>query len=100
MLYGAWWQHGILPAELPNFINCICGALSSIVDPLGQTTTGFRDLQGRPTDKIYPDGSTVTFGYEDTASRLRKVTDAKHQDTLYQYFKDNDLKSIPTTTLK
>ncbi len=73
---------------------CGCGALESITDPLQRTTTWLRDLQGRVTAKIYPDATQVTSAYETNTSRLKLVTDAKNQTTLYQYFIDNNVKQV------
>ena len=73
---------------------CDCGSLESVTDPLGRTTTWLRDLQGRPTAKIYPDATLVSCSYERTTSRVRSVTDAKNQMTVYDYFNDNNLKQI------
>jgi RHS repeat-associated protein len=73
---------------------CTCGSLAGITDPLGQTTTWLRDLQGRVTTKIYADGTQINYAYENTTSRLKSVTDAKNQTTAYGYFNDNDLRQV------
>jgi RHS repeat-associated protein len=70
---------------------CRCGALGSITDPLGRTTTLSRDLQGRVTQKIYPNNSRVTYTYEQTTSRLSLVKDAMGQTKLFQYNLDDSL---------
>jgi YD repeat-containing protein len=80
--------------RVTNFGWCGCGGLESIVDPLGRVTTWMRDLQGRVTSKIYPDSTQVSYGYESRSGRLRAVTDAKNQTTLYDYFGDNNLKQL------
>ena len=53
-----------------------------------------RDLQGRPTAKIYPDNTQTIYAYENALSRLKSVVDAKSQITSYKYFGDNNLKSV------
>lgn len=85
---------------------CNCGAIKSMTDPVGHTTIWDRDVQGRLTDKIYSDGSKVTYTYENTTSRIRAVTDETLQDTVLTYNLDNTLAScsydnaiIPTPTV-
>jgi YD repeat-containing protein len=83
---------------------CSCGSLASVTDALGQTTSWVRDLQGRVTSKIFPDGSKVAYEYESkmlsdgtktaVSSRLRSITDAKGQKTQYDYYIDNNLKTV------
>lgn len=73
---------------------CNCGSLGSLTDPLGRTTTWLRDVEGRPTAKIYPDGSQTSYGYEMVTSRLKSVTDAKNQTTIYDYYLDNNIRQI------
>jgi len=80
--------------RITSFERCSCGALESITDPLGRTTTFLRDLQKRVTAKIYPDGTQLNYVYENTTSRLKSVTDAKNQTTLYSYFVDNNLAQV------
>ena len=69
--------------RVTRFDWCSCGALGSITDPMNRVTTWMRDLQGRVTEKIYPDLSTVSYTYEDSTSRLKEITDAKGQKTQY-----------------
>jgi RHS repeat-associated protein len=73
---------------------CRCGALTSLVDPMGRQTTWRYDAQSRPVAKQYPDGSTVSYTYENTTSRLHARTDEKGQQALYEYYADNNLKRI------
>ena len=47
-----------------------------------------RDLQGRVTQQVRANGSSSSVTYETTTSRVKKVTDAKLQDVLYEYFLD------------
>ncbi len=100
------WSHTIYDSlQRPNVIQdalgritqliwCNCGSLAEIVDPLRQITTFEYDLQGRMTSKIYHDGKTIAYKYENTTSRLKEVTDAKGQTTKYNYFIDDNLKQI------
>ena len=80
--------------RVTSFDWCRCGALDSITDPLGRTTSWLRDLQGRATTKAYPDGTLAQYAYEKGTSRLKSVTDAKRQTTIYDYFVDNNLKQV------
>ena len=76
---------------------CKCGALRRLADPLGRTTTWRHDIQGRLTCKEYPDGSQVTYLYEDTTSRLRQRIDEALQITQYNYNRDDTLSRISYT---
>ncbi len=83
--------------RVTQYIWCSCGSLSEIVDPLKQVTTFVRDLQGRVVTKVFNDGKSINYRYENTTSRLRSVTDAKGQTTQYKYFNDNDTKQVSYT---
>jgi RHS repeat-associated protein len=87
--------------RITTYDRCKCGALDGITDALGRTTTWDRDVQSRPTAKHYADGSTITYAYENTTSRLRDRFDEKGQDTFYEYYADNRLKraSYPNATI-
>jgi len=80
---------------------CKCGALTGLTDPMGRTTTWDYDVQSRPTAKHYVDGSTITYVYENTISRLRSKFDEKGQQTYYEYYGDNNIKrvSYPNATI-
>lgn len=80
--------------RVTQFDWCGCGGLASLIDPLGRVTSWNRDIQGRVTSKVYPDSTQNTFAFEKTTSRLRAVTDAKNQTTLYGYFGDNNLQQV------
>ncbi len=73
---------------------CHCGAMTSLIDPMGRETTWQYDIQGRVTAKRYVDSSSVTYTYEDTTSRQKSRRDEKGQVTLYEYYSDNSLKRI------
>jgi RHS repeat-associated protein len=73
---------------------CRCGQLSSLIDPMGRTTSWTTDVQGRRTSKHYPDGSKVTYQYENTTSRFRFAIDDKEQITQYAWNRDNTLKEV------
>lgn len=73
---------------------CGCGSLESTTDSVGNTTTWFRDLQGRVTTKTFPDGTGITYNYETNTSRLKFFTDANGQSTVYTYFADNNLAQV------
>jgi RHS repeat-associated protein len=80
--------------RISQFIWCSCGSMSEIIDPLKNITLFTRDLQGRATSKTYADGSKVNYTYENTTSRLKKVTDAKGQETQYTYYLDDNIKQV------
>lgn len=80
-----------------HFDWCGCGALESITDALGHTTTWNRDIQSRVTSKVYPDSSAVNYGYESTTSRLKVVTDALNQATVFGYNVDDTTAKITYT---
>ena len=70
---------------------CGCGSLDGLTDANGNTTSWTRDIQGRVTDKVYPDNTHIHYTYEATTSRLKILTDAQGQGTNYSYFHDNRL---------
>ncbi|HEX4662635.1 MAG TPA: hypothetical protein VH144_03400, partial [Candidatus Saccharimonadales bacterium] len=76
---------------------CICGSLEGITDPNRNITSWIRDIQGRVTDKTYPDQTTTHYTYENTISRLKTITDAMGQNTNYSYFIDNNLQQVTYT---
>ena len=73
---------------------CACGALKTLQDAKGNTTTWNYDVQGRLISKVYADGKGDTFLYETRTSRLKSKTDALGQAITYGYAKDNNLVSI------
>ncbi|HSH93313.1 MAG TPA: RHS repeat-associated core domain-containing protein [Roseimicrobium sp.] len=70
---------------------CSCGSMNSLTDPAGRKTEWSMDLQGRPTQKIFADGKTIDYVYENTTSRLKTVTDSLAQVTTYTYNVDDSL---------
>jgi RHS repeat-associated protein len=80
--------------RVTQFEWCSCGSIKSLTDPLGRTTTWEKDVQGRLANKIYGDGSRVSYDYENTTSRLHRVTDEKSQSQLFTYYFDNTLRSV------
>ncbi|HZM01521.1 MAG TPA: RHS repeat-associated core domain-containing protein [Candidatus Saccharimonadales bacterium] len=78
--------------RITRFEWCRCGALAALIDPMGRQTSWDYDVQSRPIAKHYPDGSTVTYAYENTTSRLASKFDEQGQQTVYQYYADNNLK--------
>jgi RHS repeat-associated protein len=76
---------------------CSCGSLDVLVDPNGYPTTWERDIQGRITKEIRANGSEWLYGYENTTSRLKTVTDPKNQVKTYSYFVDNNLQGLSYT---
>ena len=78
---------------------CNCGSLEGITDQNGHTTSWTRDIQGRVTDKFYPDQTSTHYTYENTTSRLKTMTDAQGQSTNYAYFVDNNLQQVSYTNV-
>jgi RHS repeat-associated protein len=76
---------------------CNCGSLEGITDPNQNTTSWVRDVQGRVTDKVYADQTSIHYTYEGTTSRLKSTADAKGQSTNYTYFPDNNLQQVSYT---
>ncbi|HTB81290.1 MAG TPA: RHS repeat-associated core domain-containing protein [Opitutaceae bacterium] len=79
---------------------CGCGALQAITDPAGHTTNFTYDIQGRPTGKIYPDGTSLTYAYEAATSRRQSVTDALGQVTHVAYNLDDTPQQVTYTDLR
>jgi len=79
---------------------CNCGSLESVTDPNGNITSWARDIQGRVTDRFYPDRRSTHYAYENTTSRLKTVTDAQTQSTNFSYFVDNNLQQVSYTNAR
>lgn len=73
---------------------CHCGSPESVTDPMGRTTSWQYDLQGRTIAKMYPDGSTVSYEYDHARGLLKSKRDEMGQQTVYDYYPDNNLKQI------
>jgi RHS repeat-associated protein len=73
---------------------CDCGSMDKLIDANGNETRWVRDLQGRVTQQVRANGTSSSVTYETTSSRVKKVTDAKLQDVLYEYFLDDSLKNV------
>src|SRR5262249_29079487 len=73
---------------------CKCGALKTLTDSMGRSTTWQHDIQGRVKCKQYADGSRITYLYENTTNRLRQRIDEKLQVTQYNYNRDNTLSAV------
>ncbi len=80
--------------KITNYEWCSCGSLASIIDPEGHQTTWIHDVEGRLTDKIYPDGSGPHYTYEKSTSRIKSVTDALGQVTTYTYNIDDSIRQV------
>ena len=66
--------------------------LTKLIDPNGNATTWDYDLQGRVTQETRADGSSESYTYETTTSRLKQKTDRKGVTTTFEYFLDGKLK--------
>lgn len=73
---------------------CACDGLATLTDPLGHVTTWNRDLEGRVTQKLYQDSTSVDYVYEPTSSMVLSRTDALGQITTAAYNKDNSLAGV------
>jgi RHS repeat-associated protein len=80
--------------RITQYNYCDCGALESVIDPAGNPTWWDHDVQSRVTAKHYADGSTLQYTYENTTSRLHSRLDEKGQQTLYQYYNDDNIQSV------
>jgi RHS repeat-associated protein len=68
------------------------GAQKSYSDPTSEATTTVPDLIGRPTSRIYPDGTTETITWE--GSRLKSVTDRQGRTQDYVYNLKGQLEEV------
>lgn len=73
---------------------CQCGSLRRMIDPLGRVTTWNEDIQGRTTEKIFPDGTKETYTYEATTSRLARTTNVKGYGQIFSYNLDDSTSAI------
>jgi RHS repeat-associated protein len=73
---------------------CDCGSMDKLIDANGNETSWVRDAQGRVTVQVRANGTSSSVTYESTTSRVKKVTDAKLQEVLYEYFLDDNLKRV------
>jgi len=86
---------------------CGCGALGSMIDPLGRVTTWNRDVQGRIISKVNADGSKIGYEYDSSAGWLTQIRDEQNQITKFDYNLDGTVQQkrymnalIPTPTVK
>jgi len=63
---------------------CDCGALSSLVDALNNTTSLYYNNQGQLTNVVFADGSSVTNTF-DLAGRLTGAADGQNRGLSYGY---------------
>jgi RHS repeat-associated protein len=66
--------------------------VSALIDPNGNKIQWDYDLQGRVTQETRADGSSESYVYEATSSRLKQKTDRKGVTTTFEYFLDSTLK--------
>lgn len=78
---------------------CACGSLNALTDGKGQRTAWEYDLQGRTTKMIRPDGTSSSYTYEDTTSRLKEAFDPRGQKATITYFKDNRWNQVSYSNL-
>jgi len=75
-----------------SYQQCACGSLEALIDANGNRTSWEYDLQGRVVRETRADGSSETFTYETSSSRLKQRTDRKGVTTGFEYFVDGQLK--------
>jgi RHS repeat-associated protein len=80
--------------RITQFDYCDCGSVEAMTDSSGNVTWWDHDLESRVTGKHYADGSMITYAYENTTSRIHSRLDERGQQTVYQYYEDNNLGSI------
>jgi RHS repeat-associated protein len=74
------------------------GTLESVTDANKNITSWDVDLERRPTAKHYANGTSETYTYEATTSRLKSKTDANGQVANFAYGADNTLAKVSYTT--
>ena len=82
--------------KITQFEWCSCGGLAALTDPAGRVTEWTRDILGRVTEKLMPDGVTKTsYTYLPRSARLASVTRPNQQGSgptvSYRYFVDGRL---------
>ncbi|MEQ1933846.1 MAG: RHS repeat-associated core domain-containing protein, partial [Fimbriimonadaceae bacterium] len=76
---------------------CSCGSLYKLTDPAGRVTEWKRDILGRVTEKVMPDGVTKTsYSYQPRSARLASMTRPNQQGggsptVRYRYLVDGRL---------
>ena len=82
---------------------CSCGDLEKLIQVVtGATdkeTTWHRDLHGRVTSKVYPDGKTISYAYQPESGKLSTVTHPNDQGSGHvtktlTYYKDGNLRKV------
>ncbi|MGB0373087.1 MAG: RHS repeat domain-containing protein [Opitutales bacterium] len=81
---------------------CRCGDIRKVIDPKKNVTQWKRDAQGRPYEKIYPDGTKTTYTYQAHSGNLETITYANDQASgqptvTYKYYIDGTLASADYT---
>jgi RHS repeat-associated protein len=70
---------------------CSCGDIERLIDANGNPTSWEKDIQGRTVRELRADGSNKEFTYEEKSGRLKKIKDAKGQETHFTYSLDDKL---------
>lgn len=73
---------------------CACGSIASLTDPNGHITLWHHDLEGRVTQKVYPDSTAINYVFEPTNRLLSSRTDALGQTTNLVHNQDGSLAGI------
>ncbi|MCL4820599.1 MAG: hypothetical protein KJ067_15760 [Vicinamibacteria bacterium] len=82
-----------------SYLWCDCGSLDALVDANGNRTTWDYDLQGRVVKETRANGSSTSYVYETTTSRLKTRTDRRGVVTTYSYFADGQLQARAYSSL-
>jgi RHS repeat-associated protein len=76
-----------------NYSWCLCGHLSTITDPNGNSTIFLRDIEGRLLRKINSDGTYEARSYAGDTSWVQSITDAKGQTRYFNYNPDGSVQN-------
>lgn len=106
---GEWrrfWHNGLRQlgfeqdarGRVTSYEWCRCGDLRKLTDPRAQVTWWKRDAQGRVYEKVYPDNSKTTYGFQPLSGRLDTLTAPNDQGSslptvTYRYFLDGQAAS-------
>jgi YD repeat-containing protein len=83
--------------RLTTYTWCSCGSLDAVTDGAGNKIAWERDVLGRITKETRSDGRFWAQTYEDSASRLKTITDANGQLKTFGYDVDGRVTAIVYT---
>lgn len=89
------YSDGLTSSQFNYYEN---GALKDFSSTGGKNLTRWNiDLQGRPTAKIYADGTQENYTYDPSLSLLTELTNPAGERTTYTYYHDGRLESVKQT---